>query len=131
MRQATLAAVVALALALAGCGGEASSSGVTLVSITAEELDSVPGNRCAMQGHAANTGNARARVRLRYEARNASGTVIGESTADFEVAGFSHFEFRFGEGNQDGQPSSRPFSNDLACGAIHRFERVDTDIDQA
>jgi uncharacterized protein with von Willebrand factor type A (vWA) domain len=62
-----LGTVAAVAALLAGCGGDTGSSGVTLVSITAEDLETISGNRCAMKGHATNTGNARARVRLRYE----------------------------------------------------------------
>ena len=131
MRYSTiLAPVVAAAALLAGCGGgDTGSSGVTLVSIAGEDLETISGNRCAMKGNATNTGNARARVRLRYEAKNAAGDVIGESTADFEVAGFSNFEFTFNKGNSSGQPSSSPFTNNLACGGIQRFDRVDTDID--
>jgi hypothetical protein len=127
-RAACLLGVLA---ALGGCEGDSSSSGVSLVTVSREELETVSGGGCAVRGHATNTGNVRARVRLAYEARNAAGAVIGTSTSAFEVAAFSDFEFAFGKGNQDGQPSSTPFSNGLACGGIQKFERVDTDVDQA
>jgi len=123
--------LVALVSVLAGCGGGTTSSGVFEVAITEEELETLSGNRCAVRGNATNVGNVRARVRLRYEARSATGVVIGVSTASFQVAPFSNFEFRNSKPNQDGQPSSTVFSNGLACAGISNFRRVETDVDNA
>ena len=101
------------ALLLTGCEGDTSSKGFSSVTITGEDEETVPGDRCAVQGHATNAGNRRARVHLVYEAKDAQGTVIGTSTADFEVAPFSTFDFSNSLLNSQGQPSSGVFSNDL------------------
>jgi len=118
-------ALVASAL-LAGCSGGTSSSGVRLVTITGEELEIADGNRCAVRGNATNSGNVSAKVDLAYEARSATGAVIGTSTASFEVAPFSNFEFRHSKLNSQGQPSSETFTNDLACDGISNFKRTST-----
>lgn len=121
------AATLSLAGLLAGCGSDTDSTGFTSVTITAEEEQAVAGNLCAVKGNATNAGNSRARVRITWEAKNAQGTVIGTSTADFEVAGFSNFDF----GNNvlsQGQPSSTVFSNNLSCAAIDDIDRKDLDV---
>jgi hypothetical protein len=124
---------IALAAAVAGgCGsrGGTTSSGAFQVTFADERLETV-GNRCAMRGHAQNLGNVRAQVDLTYEALDASGMVIGTSTASFQVAGFSDFEFRNGELNNVGQPSSTLFDNNLACAGISNFRRTRADIREA
>jgi len=57
--------------------------------------------------------------------------VLGESVALFEVAPFSNFQFRNSVLNQNGQPSSGAFSNDLACAGIANFKRVKTQASKA
>jgi hypothetical protein len=114
--------------ALASCGGTSSSSGGSEVVITDEDRQSVPGNLCAIQGHATNVGNLRIRVTVSYEARDTNGTAIGTSTASFEVAAFSNFDFGFDHLNDQGQPSSGPFSNGLSCSAISSFRRTNVDV---
>jgi hypothetical protein len=99
------------------------------VTITGEEEEAVAGNLCAIKGHATNTGNSRARVKIAYEAKNSQGTTIGTSTAEFEVAGFSNFDFRNSVLNNQGQPSSGVFSNNLSCAAIDHFRRTDLDVE--
>ena len=116
-------------LLFAGCEGDTSSRGFVSVTITDEEEESVVGNLCAVKGNATNSGNRRARVRITWEAKNGQGTVIGTSSADFEVAGFSNFQFSFTKGNSQGQPSSGVFSNGLSCAAIADFDRKDLDVD--
>jgi len=127
---------VVLALAgslVAGCGshGGTTSEGAFQVAITDERLETVAGNRCAVRGNATNAGNVRAHVELAYEALNASGVVIGTSSASFEVAAFSNFEFSNAKLNSAGQPSSTVFTNNLACAGISNFRRVRTDISEA
>jgi hypothetical protein len=124
------AATLSLAgLLLGGCEGDTDSSGFAGVTITNEEEQVVAGNLCAVKGHATNAGNSRARVRISYEAKNSQGTVIGTSTAEFEVAGFSDFEFSNSELNNQGQPSSGVFSNNVSCAAIDDIDREDLDVD--
>jgi hypothetical protein len=115
-------------LLLASCEGDSSSKGFSSVTITGEEEETVPGNRCAVKGHATNTGNRRARVRITYEAKN-SGNVIATSSADFEVAGFSNFDFANSVQNSQGQPSSLAFIPPVSCGAIDDIDRKDLDVD--
>jgi len=124
------AATLSLAgLLLAGCEGDTDSSGFTTVTITREEEEVVAGNRCAVKGNATNSGNSRARVRIAYEAKNSQGTVIGTSTAEFEVAPFSNFEFRNSVQNNQGQPSSGVFSNNVSCASIDDIDRTDLDVE--
>ncbi len=113
---------------LAGCAGTSSSSGASEVAITDESLETVQGNLCAVTGHATNIGNLTVSVTIAYEARNATGVVIGASSASFEIAPFSNFDFRNGKGNQNGQPSSGVFSNGLACAGISSFKRTHVDV---
>lgn len=124
-----LAVVVAGGLS-AGCGGGTTSSGGFEVAITGEELENV-GTLCAVKGNATNAGNVTAQVDLTYEARNATGGTIGTSTASFQVAGFSNFEFSNAKGNNLGQPSSTVFTNNLSCSSISSFKRTRTDINKA
>ena len=114
---------------LAGCEGDTDSRGFSNVTITAEREEDVAGNRCAVKGNATNSGNSRARVRISYEAKNSSGAVIGTSTAEFEVAGFSNFEFGNSVQNSQGQPSSGVFSNNVSCAAIDNIARKDLDVE--
>ena len=111
-----------------GCGSDTSSTGFSSVSVTQEETENVSGNRCAIQGHATNAGNNRARVRIAYEAKDASGATIATSTADFEVAPFSNFDFRNTVLNNQGQPSSEVFTNNVSCTAIDHFRRTNLDV---
>jgi hypothetical protein len=122
-----LAAVVA-----GGCGsrGGTTSSGAFQVTFVDERTESI-GNQCAVRGNAQNLGNVRAQVDLTYEALNASGAVIGTSTASFEVTGFSNFEFRNGQTNNLGQPSSTVFDSSISCSAISNFRRTQTNIREA
>jgi hypothetical protein len=113
---------------LASCGGTSSSSGASEVAITDENRQSVPGNLCAIEGHATNVGNLRVRVNVSYEARDGNGMAIGASTASFEVAAFSNFDFGFDHLNDQGQPSSGPFSNGLSCAMIASFRRTNLDV---
>lgn len=119
---------VASVLLLGGCGSDTSSTGFSSVTITGETRESVAGNHCAIKGHATNAGNNRARVRVAYEAKNAQGTVIGTSTAEFEVAPFSNFDFANTVLNNEGQPSSEVFTNNLSCGSISDFHRTNLDV---
>jgi hypothetical protein len=124
--------VTALGLAgllVAGCESDTDSRGLASITITDEDEESVSGNRCAISGNATNSGNSRARVRITWEAKNSQGTVIGTSSADFEVAGFSNSQFGFTKGNSQGQPSSGVFSNNLSCGDIADFDRTGLDVD--
>ena len=124
------AATLSLAgLLLAGCEGDTDSSGFATVTITGEEEEVVAGNRCAVKGNATNSGNSRARVRIAYEAKNSQGTVIGTSTAEFEVAPFSNFQFRNSVQNSQGQPSSGVFSNNVSCASIDDIDRKDLDVE--
>jgi hypothetical protein len=116
-------------LLLAGCEGDTDSSGFSSVTITKEEEEVVAGNRCAVKGHATNAGNSRARVRITWEGKNSGGTVIATSTADFEIAPFSDFEFSNTKLNSHGQPSSSVFSNNVSCAAIDDIDRKDLDVD--
>jgi hypothetical protein len=116
-------------LLLAGCEGDTSSKGFSSVTITKEEEQVVAGNRCAVQGHATNSGNRRARVRITWEGKNSAGTVIATSNADFEVAPFSDFEFSNTKLNSQGQPSSSVFSNNVSCAAIDDVDRKDLDVE--
>jgi hypothetical protein len=123
-------ATVSLAsLLLAGCGSDSSSSGFASVTLTGEEEETVAGNRCAVKGHATNAGNNRARVRVTWEGKDAQGMVIATSTAEFEVAGFSNFDFGNTKLNSQGQPSSSVFSNNVSCAAIQDVDRKDLDVD--
>ena len=124
------AATLSLAgLLLAGCEGDTDSSGFAGVTITGEEEEGVAGNRCAVRGHATNSGNSRARVRIAWEAKNSQGAVIGTSTAEFEVAPFSNFDFGNSVLNNQGQPSSGVFSNNVSCASIDDIDRTDLDVD--
>jgi hypothetical protein len=116
------------ALLLAGCEGDSSSKGFSSVTITGEEEQVVSGNRCAVKGHATNTGNRRAQVRITYEAKN-SGNAIATSTAEFEVAPFSNFDFGNSVQNSQGQPSSTAFVPPVSCGAIDDIDRTDLDVE--
>jgi hypothetical protein len=116
-------------LLLTGCEGDTDSSGFAGVTITGEEEEEVAGNRCAVMGHAINSGNSRARVRIAYEAKNSQGTVIGTSTAEFEVAPFSNFDFGNSVLNSQGQPSSGVFSNNVSCASIDDIDRTDLDVE--
>ena len=118
---------VASVLLLGGCGSDTSSTGFSSVTVTAESRETV-GNQCAIQGHATNAGNNRARVRINYDAKDAQGTVIGTSTAEFEVAPFSNFDFSHTVLNNEGQPSSGVFSNNLSCGSVSDFHRTNLDV---
>jgi hypothetical protein len=120
--------LLALIGALANCSGTSSSSGASEVAITDEDLESVAGNLCAVKGHATNVGNLTVRVRIDYEARNATGMAIGTSTASFQIAPFSNFDFGFAKNNDQGQPSSGVFSNNLACSSISSFKRTNVDV---
>jgi hypothetical protein len=102
---------------LAACGGTTSSSGASEVVLTGEDLTTVGGSQCAVEGHATNVGNLRINVTVRYEARSATGTVLGTSTASFQIAPFSKFDF-----------TSSPFTNNLACSGIASFRRTDVDV---
>ena len=113
---------------LASCSGTSSSSGASEVAITGESLESVPGNLCAVKGHATNVGTLRVQVMIGYEARSATGMVIGTSTASFKIAPFSNFDFSFSTNNDQGQPSSGPFTNGLACSGISSFRRTNVDV---
>jgi hypothetical protein len=117
------------ALLFGGCGGDTSSTGFSSVTITAEKEQQVAGNRCAVQGHATNSGNNRARVQLSYEAKDSNGAVIATSTAEFEVAPFSNFDFSNSVLNSQGQPSSGVFSNNASCAAIDDIHRTDLNVD--
>ena len=81
-----------MVLMLGGCESDTSSKGFSSVTITGEEEQTVQGNLCAVRGHATNTGNRRARVRVTYEGKS-GGNVIATSVAEFEVAPFSNFDF--------------------------------------
>ena len=126
-----LGGVATLSLAsllLAGCESDTSSGGFSSVTITGEEKQSVSGNLCAVRGHATNTGNRRARVRITYEAKN-SGNVIATSVAEFEVAPFSNFDFANNVPNSQGQPSSGAFVPPVSCAAIDDVDRQNLDVD--
>jgi hypothetical protein len=81
-----------------------------------------------VKGHATNTGNRRAQVRITYEAKN-SGNAIATSTAEFEVAPFSNFDFGNSVQNSQGQPSSTAFVPPVSCGAIDDIDRTDLDVE--
>jgi hypothetical protein len=124
--------VAALGLAgllVAGCESDTDSGGLASITITDEDEEAVSGNRCAVSGNATNSGNQRARVHIVYEAKNGQGTVIATSTADFEVAPFSNFQFGNSKGNSQGQPSSGVFSNNVSCADIADIDRTDLDVD--
>ncbi len=106
---------------VAGCWGHGgtTSGGAFDVFFTDERLVRA-GNGCAVRGNATNSANARARVELAYEALNASGMVIGTSTASFEVAAFSNFDF-----------TSSAFTNSLSCSAVSSFRRTQTNVTAA
>jgi len=124
------AATLSLAgLLLAGCEGDTDSSGFAGVTITGEEEEGVAGNHCAVGGHATNSGNSRARVRIAWEAKNSQGAVISTSTAEFEVASFSNFDFGNSVLNSQGQPSSGVFSNNVSCASIDDIDRTDLDVE--
>jgi len=118
---------LALLGALANCTGTSSSSGASEVAITGEDTQSV-GNLCAIKGHATNVGNLRVNVSISYEAQNAAGVAIGTSTAFFQIAAFSNFDFGPTQSNDQGQPSSGTFSNNLSCSAIASFRRTNLDV---
>jgi hypothetical protein len=123
------AAMAGLAvILLAGCEGDSSPSGLSNVAITGEEEQVVPGNRCAVKGHATNSGNRRAHVRITYEAKN-SGNVIATSVAEFDVAGFSNFDFGNSVANSQGLPSSSAFVPPVSCAAIDDIDRTDLDVE--
>ena len=116
-------------LLLAGCETDTGSDGLASVTITDEDEEVVAGGRCAVSGNATNAGNRRAHVVIRYEAKNSAGTVIATSTAEFDVAGFSNFQFRNSVPNSQGQPSSGVFSGNVSCGAIDDIDRADLDVE--
>jgi hypothetical protein len=123
------AVVVGMAVVLfAGCEGDTSSKGFSNVTITGEEEQTVPGNRCAVRGHATNTGNRRARVRITYEGKSSS-NVIATSVAEFEVAPFSNFDFANNVANSQGQPSSGAFVPPVSCAAIDSIDRKNLDVE--
>ena len=123
------AAMVGLTvLPLAGCESDTSSKGLSSVTITGEGEEGVAGNRCAVKGHATNTGNRRAMVRITYEAKN-SGNVLATSTAEFEVAPFSNFDFANSVQNSQGQPSSSAFIPPVSCATIDDIDRKDLDVE--
>ena len=123
------AAIAGMAVALlAGCESDSSSKGFSSVTITGEEEQTVSGNLCAVRGHATNTGNRRARVRITYEAKNA-GNVIATSVAEFEVAAFSNFDFANNVPNSQGQPSSGVFVPPVSCATIDNIDRKNLDVD--
>ena len=125
------AAMAGLAtLLLTGCESDSSDGGFSSVTITREEEEAVPGNRCAVKGNATNSGNRRARVRITYEAKN-SGNVIATSVAEFEVAPFSNFDFRNSVQNSQGQPSSGAFFPPVSCATIDDIDRTDLDVEAA
>ena len=129
MRYWVDAAIAGIAVALlTGCEGDTSSKGFSSVTITGEEEQIVPGNRCAVSGHATNTGNRRARVRITFEAKN-SGNVIATSVAEFEVPPFSNFDFANNVMNSQGQPSSGAFVPPVSCAAIDDIDRRDLDVE--
>jgi hypothetical protein len=68
-------------------------------------------------------------VHITYEAKNSSGAAIATSTADFEVAPFSNFDFRNSVLNNQGAPSSSVFSNNVSCAAIEDIDRKEFDVD--
>jgi uncharacterized protein (DUF58 family) len=123
-----VATLAVATLLLAGCGSDTSSTGFSSVTVTAEKEQQVAGNRCAVQGHATNSGNNRARVQLSYDAKDPSGTVIATSTAEFEIAPFSNFDFSNSVLNSEGQPSSGVFSNNVSCAAIDDIHRTNLDV---
>ena len=124
--------VLALAVGLlAGCGGTSSGSGASEVAISNENLEAVQGNLCAVKGHATNIGNLTVDVTIDYEARSATGVVIGTSSASFQIAPLSNFDFRNSKGNQNGQPSSGVFSSGLACAGISNFKRTHVEVTHA
>ena len=129
-RCATILGTAALLL-LAGCGSDTSSTGFSSVTITGEQRQTLAGNRCAIQGHATNAGNNRAHVQINYNAKDAQGTVIATSTAEFEVAPFSNFDFSNTVLNNQGQPSSTAFTNNVSCGSISDFDRTNLDVHAA
>lgn len=118
---------IAVAL-LAGCDGDTSTRGFSNVTITGEEEQTVSGNRCAVRGHATNTGNRPARVRITYEGKS-SGNVIATSVAEFEVAPFSNFDFANNVNNSQGQPSSGAFVPPVSCAAIDNIDRKNLDVE--
>ncbi len=123
---------VALSLSgflLAGCEGDTDSEGFASVTITDEEEEDVAGGGCAVSGRATNAGNSRALVQITYEAKDSGGAVIATSTAEFEVAGFSSFEFRNSVLNSEGQPSSGPFTPTVSCASIDDIDRTDLDVE--
>ena len=91
------------ALLLAGCEGDSSSRGFSSVTITGEEEQVVPGNRCAVRGHATNSGNRRAHVRITYEAKN-SGNVIATSAGRVRRGRILELRLREQCGEQPGCP---------------------------
>jgi hypothetical protein len=121
-------AVTLAAVLLIGCEGDSSSKGFSSVTITGEEKEVVAGNLCAVKGHATNSGNRRARVHIDYEAKN-SGTVIATSTADFEVAPFSNFDFSNSVQNSQGQTSSTAFVPPVSCSTIGDINRKNLDVE--
>jgi len=122
---------VAIALAagvVAGCSGTSTSSGASEVALTDEDKQTVSSNLCAIRGHATNVGNLTVNVTITYQALDGAGAVIGTSLASFQIAPFSNFDFSFAKANNQGQPSSGPFSNSLACSAISSFKRSNLDV---
>ena len=123
------AAMAGLAtILLAGCEGDSSSQGFSSVTITGEDEQSVPGNRCAVKGRATNTGNRRAHVRITYVAKN-SGNTIATSAAEFDVAGFSNFDFGNSVANSQGLPSSTAFVPPVSCATIDNIDRTNLDVE--
>ena len=116
---------------LAGCSSTSTGSGASSVAITDESLQTISGNLCAVKGHATNVGNLTVNVTIQYEALSATGAVIGTSTASFQIAPFSNFDFSNSKANQNGQPSSGTFSNGLACAGISNFKRTNLDVSRA
>ncbi len=119
--------VVTVAL-LAGCGSTTNSGGTSSVTLTGEELQTLPGNQCAVQGNATNVGNLTVNVVITYDALNAIGVVIGSSTASFQIAAFSSFAYGPAKLNNLTQPSSTAFSNGVSWAGISSFKRTSFDV---
>lgn len=122
--------VVAVAAGvLAGCGSNSNIGGSSSITLTDEKLEIVVvDNLCAVQGNATNVGNLTVSVTIGYEAQNRAGTVIGASSAAFQVAPFSNFAYGHTKLNNQTQPSSGTFTNGLSCFGISSFKRILLDI---
>ena len=124
--------VAALGLAgllLAGCESDTDSRGLASITITDEDEEVVPGNRCAVSGNATNSGNSRARVRITYQAKNGQGTVIATSPRNSRSRPSRTSSSANSRANNQGQPSSGAFVPPVSCGAIADIDRKDLDVD--